>query len=220
MALSSQELIEQCQLRGLLSKEAARRVSYRRERMIKKAIAGLSLSMLRGKVAPKKPGLIKGMLERFGKGGLTGSGNDSSWSDVAANMTKMMALAGMTAGATAGVQGIMRHSKDKKLRGEIEDSYKNLYTEHEELREFPRDQVRKHFNVLARYAPSMAADPLVAGSWVKEKVQTKYIEPADIKTLAEAQRRIDESREGKPIAMDRGAVSMVTKAMSPGGGKP
>ena len=146
-------------------------------------------------------------------GGLTGGGpgrdgapaHSAGWGDVAANLGKMMALAGMTAGATAGIGGLMRHSKDKKLRKDIDLSYKKMFIEHpglKDVEEHDPGRVRRHFGVLARYAPSLAADPTVAGTWVQATAQIGQINTGDIKNLAETQSRIDDARE------ERGGVQL------------
>jgi hypothetical protein len=208
MAKSSLQLIAECQKRGLLSKEAAASLLEQRERLIKEAMkkqAGLFFKSLRAAPSPDKAKVAKGFWEKLKIGGRTparmgkeGPEAVAGWSDVAANLGKMMALAGLTAGATAGIGGLMRHSKDKKLKSEIDSSYGKMFDEHPRLKEIEENdpgRVRRHFGVLARYAPSLAADPTVAGSWVASTAQLGQINTGDIKNLAETQRRIDEARE-------------------------
>jgi len=207
MSKSSLQLIAECQRRGLITKEAAADLLRSREQIIKQAMrkqAGGLFDVLRKAkpvVAPKM-----GLMDKLKVGGMTGgkAGRDGAaastaqWNDVAANLGKMMALAGLTAGASAGIGGIMRHSKDKKLRKEIDSSYGKMFDEHPGLKDIEEEdpgRVRRHFGVLARYAPSLAADPTVAGTWVQSTAQVGQINHGDIKNLAETQSRIDDARE-------------------------
>lgn len=221
--MTSLELLAECQRQGYLSKEAAAEVLEIRERLIKRAMRGAALKWLRGvRRTPPPPAKAPGFIEKMRHGGQTlGSRQptaDVGWSDVAANLAKMMALAGMTAGATAGIGGLIRHSQDKKLKKEIESSYGKMFTEYPKLKEMDRGRVQRHFGVLARYAPSMAADPTVAGSWVQSTTQMGQVNTGDIKNLAETQRRIDEAhdRSGFKTAPLK-AGEFATKAMGIGG---
>lgn len=217
MAKSSLNLIAECQRRGLISKEAAAQLLSEREELLKYAMRGAAKRMfgaLRGGKSPAMeaaaaaPAVGKNLRDKLSVGGLTGVGKGegaAQWKDVAANLGKMMALAGLTAGATAGIGGVMRHSKDKKLRKEIDRSYGKMFDEHPSLKDIEEHdpgRVRRHFGVLARYAPSLAADPTVAGTWVQATSQVGQINTGDIKNLAETQSRIDDARE------DRGKISI------------
>jgi hypothetical protein len=224
MAKSSLHLIAECQQRGLISKEAAAKILSDREQLLKQAMRGAAKRLfgaMRGgkhpahEAAEALPAVGKRMRDKMSIGGLTGVGGKSEsraqWSDVAANLGKMMALAGLTAGATAGIGGVIRHSKDKKLRGEIDKSYNKMFVEHpglKDIEEHDPGRVRRHFGVLARYAPSLAADPTVAGTWVQATSQVGQINTGDIKNLAETQSRIDDARE------DRGKISIAPMKIS------
>ena len=218
--MTSLELLAECQRRGYLSKEAAAEVLATRERMIKAARMRRAFDFIRGiRKAPEPVKKAPGFLEKMRRGGAT-AGDEAAkggWSDVAANLAKMMALAGMTAGATAGVGSAMRHSRDKKLKKDIKSSYKEMFSEYPKLKEMDRGRVQRHFGVLARYAPSMAADPTVAGSWVQSTTQMGQVNTGDIKNLAETQRRIDESKEtGGLNTAPLKAGEFATKAMGIG----
>lgn len=208
MATSAQLIVE-CASRGLLSKEAAEHVEIVRNRLIKQALAKEAASLwgrLRGGFGQKVEKAVetpKTILQKLRSGGRTGveavkDGTGPGWSDVGLNLAKMMALAGMTAGATAGVQGLMRHSRDKRVENDIHSSYTQLFNEYPKLKELKEEnpgRLERHFGVLAKFAPSLAADPTVAGSWLQNSMQTQYIGPSDVKALAETQSRIDEMHE-------------------------
>ena len=218
MTRTSLQLIGSCCQRGLLSKEAATEVLETRDRLIKQAMAKHAsrlFGILRKTTAPATTNKAKkSIFDKFrGSGGLTPpkkGGKDATpdqaqWSDVASNLGKMMALAGLTAGATAGASGIMKSRKDKSLRKDIDASYKRMFIEHPDLKdveEHDPGRVRRHFGVLARYAPSLAADPTVAGTWVQATSKMGQINTSDIKNLAETQNRIDDAQE------DRGRIKL------------
>lgn len=208
---TSAELLAACTKSGLLSKEAVVAVASTRERLIKHALqkeaAGL-WAKLRGGFGQAAAPVVaapKTLLDKLRTGGRTGieaakgaGGADPGWSDVGLNLAKMLALAGMTAGATAGVQGIMRHSRDKRVENDIQSSYQQMFNEYPELKEIKEDKpgrIERHFGVLAKFAPSLAADPTIAGSWLQTTAKTQYIGPGEVKVLAETQSRIDEMNE-------------------------
>jgi hypothetical protein len=74
------------------------------------------------------------------------------------------------------------------------------------LRLKPRDsdedtKVREYFAVLYQYAPTLAATPIVAASWLKNVLQTTYLGPSEIYGLArtEAEIRLVNVRERKRL---------------------
>jgi hypothetical protein len=86
--------------------------------------------------------------------------------------------------------------------------------------EMDPEMVRTHFGVLARFAPSLAAEPVVARHFLERTMGTEVLDPAMIKMLAETQRRIDEMHEARaPLTqhLDRG-LNLAQKAMNPHGG--
>lgn len=230
---TSAELLHACLANGLLSKQAADEVAAVRQRLIRQALQKEAMGFFgrfrggAGEVAKKvvQPPLT--FLEKLRTGGVTGvkevaeGANRISpgWSDVGLNLAKMLALSAMTAGATAGVQGLMRHSRDKQVDNDIQSSYSQLYDMHPKLKEVEETKpglVARHFGVLARYAPTLAADPLVAGTWLTTSTSSQNIAPGEVKQLAEAQTRIDEMHEqrrggGRPSPLKAGEFA--TKAM-------
>lgn len=56
------------------------------------------------------------------------------------------------------------------------------------------DRTRKYFEVLYQYAPTLAATPIVAASWLKNALQTQYIGPSDVKALADSENACRRSR--------------------------
>ncbi len=223
MSASSIHLLIECESKGLLSKQAAAEVLDKRSDLIKAAMqrqakklvdAMLAVgetkeaSFLGKAVDYLRPGKAiekdKGMLAKIKSGGLTGGEGHHGWSDVGLNLTKMLGLAGLTAGATAGTGAILHHSRDKKLQKKIQESYSQMFTvePHEgaklkEIQEANPGRVERNFGLLAKFAPSLAAEPSVAAAWVRATSHQNQIGPADIRNLAETQRKIDEMHEGR-----------------------
>jgi hypothetical protein len=54
--------------------------------------------------------------------------------------------------------------------------------------------VRAHFGVLQRYAPDIAANPIVAGSFVKETTQQGGVHVDHIKRIVDAQRAVNDAK--------------------------
>lgn len=236
--MSSLRLVIECQQRGLLSKEAAESVLAQRNEIIKVAfrkvaaelvesLANLEVENVKeaagGFLAGRGSG-AGGFLSKFKSGGTSRGGG---WGDVMSNLTKMVALAGMTAGATTGVGALMQHSRDKKLRGRVQESYKQMFEELPELkemRETPDGQrlIERNFGILAEVAPSLAAIPAVAGTWIRSKGIHTRMDPQDIAGLADTQRKIDEMHEtrrgGGPRLAPFPVHNIVSGAMASGGG--
>ncbi|MBP9824078.1 MAG: hypothetical protein KBF21_07640 [Thermoanaerobaculia bacterium] len=200
--MTSAELLETCTANGLMSKEAAASVAAVRARLIKQALkkeAAGFFGKVRGVFGGAKPKKELSFLEKLKSGGATGGG-EPGWSDVGLNLTKMLGLAGLTAGATAGVTGLMRHSRDKQMANDIQSSYKQIFKENPDLNDVKDSapgRVERHFGVLAKFAPSLAADPIVASSWLNISTKSNSIGPGEIKVLAETQTRIDEMNEAR-----------------------
>lgn len=226
MAASSNNMIDALEAGGLFSKEAAFQVRAVRDRLIKQAIrkeAGLVDSFLnKMRNAPPPKGFWEGLGDKMKSGGLTsgtsGTASVAGWSDVSANLIKMLGLAGLTAGATAGAGILQRHSRTKKENADIASSYKQMFVEYPRLAEHDPHKIEMHFGIIAKFAPSLAADPIVAGSIVNSSAAMDVIDAATIKVLAETQQRVDEARDGRSPDMaqhfDRG-VTIATRALNP-----
>jgi len=247
--MTSLELVRELYRRGTLTKEAGVALLKKRESIIKQAMSRESTLLFRNLFSmSKEAGLGEGFRSLMGKGkevaqkaeglsgpgffsklrigGATPAGGDkpmSHWGDVGANLLKMIGIATLSAGATAGVSSLLKAKTDRELRKDIEQSYSKMFTEYPRLNEIEEShpgKVRAHFGVLAKFAPSLAADPMVAGSFVQTAATQTVIDPATIKNLSETQRRIDEMQEShSPMAahFDRG-ITLARNAMMPGSG--
>jgi len=226
MALSSLDMIMACQQQGYLSKEATADALRRRQQLIKEAMGKYAINIFKAMrrapattssaVKAEKGG---GLLSKLRTGSRTGSPDSAKWSDVTTNLAKMMALAGMTAGATAGLGGLMSHRSAKNLDARVKNSYQEMIKHDTEL-VVPgdREKTQRNFGVLARYAPSLASEPAVAGPIVKSMNVMEGVNVPFIKSLAETQSRIDDMAEKRKIVRmsPMKVTDFATKAMLAG----
>ena len=190
-----------------------------------------------GRSATPAGELLSSVKKHLGFGGMSGptpviarTGKDAgkvigreplSWAGAGANIAKMLALGGALAAGSAGAHGLMRHSRDKKLRNEIENSYGQMFHETPGLDNLDKDKVRRNFGVLARYAPSIAAEPVVAGAWVKGTVQMGHIDADAVNKLSATQAIIDRHHEGRALFQPgqfTASVNLARQAMGGSGG--
>lgn len=224
-SISSLELLERCHEKGLLSKEAYDRVHAYRKELIKEAMAravGQALKKGVGKLTGKKPPVPAApppkntFLGALSKGGITpskGSGPETGWGDITSNLGKVLLLAGLTAGGMSGISAIGSGIKRSALNHQIDRSYKDMFKEFPELRERNPNVVRSHFGVLRRYAPSLAANPIVAGSFVRSTAGQGHIDPNTVHMLAQTQSALSNYAD-KPMQHGLAAAKMIGGALS------
>ena len=90
----------------------------------------------------------------------------------------------------------------KETRNKTRD-YEEMLKATPALHKMDAGQVQLTYNSLRATAPSLAGDPLVAGSFVRKTIESSpesgaYVDPLTVKTLAEAQRNISSSRATPP----------------------
>jgi len=203
--MNSLELTRTLYRDGILSKEAAIGVMRERDNLINKALFSESVSFF------KEAGLLSDFMGKLRIGGRTpiqgAKGAPriiSNWSDLGANLTKILALAGLASASTAGVHAIGMHLKDRKLQKDIEKSFVQMKSQFPRISEMDQDKVRNHFNVLSQFAPSLAANPTIAGGFILTEVSRGIVNPATISTLVKSQETIDKihglhSEHGLPL---------------------
>lgn len=94
----------------------------------------------------------------------------------------------------------MRKVAEGPVAAIIQESYKQMFEESEDLKEWREDPVRsriidRNFGILAEVAPSIAAMPAVAATWVRSTSIHPHIEHTQIGQLAEVQLKIDQMHE-------------------------
>lgn len=218
MTLSSIELATRCHQRGLLSKQAMDEVLVVRNKLIKEALAEKAASVFKSLASAggKARGFAHDLVSNLGFAGT--AAKPTPWGHASGQIIKMLALGGALAGGGAAVQGLMRHSRDKAIKRDIEGSYQEMFNETPGLANMDKDKIRRHFGVLATYAPSLAADPTVAGAWVRGTVQMGHVDASMVERLGATQAMIDRHHEGRALFQPGHFTSGVNLARSAIGG--
>ena len=202
--MDSVKLAARCYNKGLLGKEAFEDVPQIRERLIKQAIARKVTGVFVGRASGKSGAFFGGMKKSLLGGGQAKVGKECTvrqlhWNDAVGNLVKLLAAGAALQGGASAYSGLTMRRKDKAMKGRIKESYGKMLKEYPDLGDLDKGKVSRHFGVLARYAPSLAADPLVAGSWVKSTAGMGYIDPDAIKRLSDTQSSIDKTHEGRSL---------------------
>jgi hypothetical protein len=112
------------------------------------------------------------------------------------NIAPLLGLAGLVAlGTTAAKVGLGALS-DVKTKGDLIVSFNNIFREYPELKE-EKGQVAKFFAMMSKYAPDLATNPIVAGTWIKQVMNQNVVDPKNIASLMDAQNSWEEIRSMK-----------------------
>lgn len=100
----------------------------------------------------------------------------------------------LLSGGTAAAGALADAVKDpiKKRVGKNRMMRENPWLRHEDNK-----TVDKYYNTLYRFAPAMAMDPLVSGSFMKKQLEYKDvgIQPTDVNTLANIQKAVGQAKQ-------------------------
>jgi hypothetical protein len=199
--MNSLELTRHLHNHGFLRKEAAVRVLRRRNAMIKSAMIDLTNEYF---------GFEKKAVSIFGIGkGGGGASRAAEAAEKAAlkkptiamgrslrNIAPLLGLAGLvTLGSTAAKVGLGALG-DLKTKGELEDSYAGIFKEFPDLKE-NKGQASKYFAMMSKYAPSLASNPIIAGTWIKQMMNMNVVDPKNIHALISAQSDWEDVRSMK-----------------------
>jgi hypothetical protein len=114
----------------------------------------------------------------------------------AKNILPLLGLAGLISLGTTGAKVGLGAISDSRLRGSVRDSYEKMFSEYPEL-EDEKEKATKFFNMMARFSPVLASNPIVAGTWVKGTMDRNVVDPATIKSLIEAQKEWENTQAMK-----------------------
>jgi hypothetical protein len=107
-------------------------------------------------------------------------------------------MAGLARGASKGVDALI--DRFTKAR-----DYKAMLQAHPTLSEADAGTTQMYYNSLRKLSPSLAKDPLVAGSFVRSMLELQpeagpHVPIATAKMLADAQKSVSGARDERPIA--------------------
>ena len=195
--MNSLELTRHLYKSGFISKEAAVGILKRRDGLIKKAMEKYADEMFKEAQAGK---VIKG---------------DPLFKKTLMNLLPIAGLAGIAAAGSTAAKFIASSAADAKLKNEVGRSYSQVFDQYPELKE-DKDEATKHFNVMAKFAPALAANPLVAGTFIKGTMNMGHIGPETVRMLIEAQRSWEDIRERRsPVAGFVSALPPTHKMIEP-----
>lgn len=120
---------------------------------------------------------------------------------------KALMFGGGAAGIAGGLKGMEALSESITNPMKKKKYFNNMMEENPALKREPQRDVTRIFRTLYKFNPTMASDPLVAGSFLKRSLQFKEegIQPIDVKTLVEISRGLKDSK-GKDSLL-RGAFA-------------
>lgn len=108
----------------------------------------------------------------------------------------LLGLAGLVSLGTTGAKVGLGAVSDARLKGDVGASYKRMFDEYPELSD-EKERATKFFNMMARFAPVLASDPIVAGTWVKSTMDQNVVAPQNIAQLIQAQKEWENTRAMK-----------------------
>lgn len=199
--MNSLELVKELYASGTLSKEASIRVLRHRDSMIKTAMIDMTEQYFGfGKYAS-----IWNTIEKATKATskaatetakVTRVGPMFSGSEALRNIAPLLGIAGLvTLGTTLAKTGINAIG-NLHTKGRLSKSYNGMFKEFPDLKE-DKGQATKFFSMMSQYAPALAVNPVVAGTWVKQMMNSNVVDPKNIHSLIQAQKDWENVQEMK-----------------------
>lgn len=193
--MNSVEITKYLYEKNYISKEAALRILKNRRDLVKVATEELTNELLFGIEKSAFPWTRQPQAMQVAPvpaKGILGP--------AARKILPLLGVAGLIAlGTTASKVGLGLAS-DLKMSNQVKKSYKQMFKEYPELKE-DKGEVTKFFNIMARYAPVLASNPVTAGTWVKGMKNQNMIPPESISKLLEVQRAWEDVRSMKSPMM-------------------
>ena len=174
--MSSIAIIQQLVDKGMITKTAAEELQGLRHDLIKTVLEQETIELFRLDPAMNKEASFRDVLKD--------------------RLLPVLGLAGLIAVGTAAAKTGVNALSDFQTKRELGKSYKGVFEEYPEL-EKDRENASKFFTMMAKYAPSIATNPIVAGTWMKQMMNMNVVDPRSIKELIEAQSSYEDVRAMK-----------------------
>jgi hypothetical protein len=193
--MNSVEITRYLYKKGYITKEAALRILKTRNDLVKEATQDLASEIFgfKKEAVGKWPWSAK--LPPVGAAP-PAAPVGPSYGRAVRNILPLLGLAGLVAIGTTGAKVGLGALSDIKLKKEVQESYSKMFAEYPELRE-AKPRATKFFNMMARFAPVLASNPIVAGTWVKGTMDRNLVDPHSIQQLIEAQKEWEHTRSLK-----------------------
>lgn len=102
-------------------------------------------------------------------------------------------------GGAAGIAALSDLGRRYALSRKHDESFKQMMEENPDIAHDP-SMAKKHFDIMAKFAPDLAANPTIAGGHVRQVMEMGNVIPADtVKNLAAAQKTYNESNRAEGI---------------------
>jgi len=167
LGCSMSQIIEKMVLAGLLSKEQTR--------LIENNVAHFT------KTAEQDPEFLENAIEKLA----------NPFGVMIPETLKMMGATALAAGGAALVGDLYRTAKNAIVKSR---NYKAMIDSNPELSGMDAQAVQRAFNTLHNFNPSYAADPSVAGQYVKRQMETQGTDWGLLKNVIDAGRSLHTSR--------------------------
>lgn len=174
--MTSIAIIEQLHHQGKITKEAADKLLQTRHDLIKEALEDATMKLFRLDPAMNKEASFMDVLKE--------------------RLLPVLGLAGLVAAGSAAVKTGINAVSDARTKNELKDSYSGIFQEYPELSK-DKANATKFFSMMAKYAPSIASNPIVAGTWVKQMMNMNVVDAKNIKELIETQNSYEDVKAMK-----------------------
>jgi len=175
---------------GILSKEAAVRVLKTHRRLVKEATIDLTDQIFGfNKYAGMFIGdeeKLKKLFQQSAKEMASSGGKSVLFGKSVKNLLPILGVAGLAALGTGLAHATTSAIHDLGTKKALGKSRQNVFKEFPELKE-EKPKTNKYFDMIAKYAPALATNPIVAGTWVKQMINSGVVDPKNIHSLIQAQ---------------------------------
>lgn len=190
--MNSLQLTRHLHESGMLSKEAALRVLSVRQDLVKQATEEMTKQAIFG-LNPRATATTAEAAKAVASGPRSIRGSSALMGASARNIAPLLGLAGLIAlGSTATKMGLNAVS-DIKTKKDLNESFSGMFKEYPDMKE-DRGQATKYFKMMSKYAPALASNPIIAGTWVKQMMNMNVVDPKNIAQLMDAQQSWEEIR--------------------------
>ena len=109
-----------------------------------------------------------------------------------ATLGKLLGQAALTGAAALGAEAIYNFGRKALAAVDFSTNYRKMISANPELRNEDSQKVMDRYRILATYGPTIAADPMVAGSWVRQTLEFPLVSPTVLKEVVDVESKARE----------------------------
>lgn len=121
-----------------------------------------------------------------------------------ATLGKLLGQAALTGVAALGAEAIYNFGRKALAAVDFSNNYRKMIAANPSLRDEDAQKVMDRYKVLATYGPTISADPVVAGSFVRQALEFPVISPTVLKEVVDVEGKARDLMGTGPAA--RGSV--------------